>query len=426
MNTFLMIGANFERMDILDDIQTETKLCDVVKKKLPNRIYNFRNLPLPYYCKDITLEKLNTINLYKLWESSIGTYVILVNGVKKGPLIENSIQNFPSKEKPKKKMKIDNGYDSKGSSFVGSTLFDLQSYIDDKFSRLRVAFGFCEQKDPVKDLLEEKDFKKYSFNNCCSVDDYRRVLRATLGAVFAIHDEKDKIVGRCVAISKQHIITAFHVVQTENESKDKYLINPNLFVKKKKLSELKLTYPPLEYGKPFTDIAIFDFEEEILQSHIKLFHESKIEFPQSAKLLKPVWSELEVHQNFYLCHKNDKTLGDHSRLHLSHYEKWFACYSHLNGTVGGYSGSSGFTFYPKVDEPYFLLIHRFGMLEFGEKKTKIGGGIRIDLFLEKEFGNLNDSRYVEDNRLESWNWCRELVVYLLNLLELNLLGFVQN
>jgi hypothetical protein len=59
--------------------------------------------------------------------------------------------------------------------------------------------------------------------------------------------------------------------------------------------------------------------------------------------------------------------------------------------------------------PYLVLLHRFGMFEDENDpdSTAIGGGIRIDLFLIREFGNLMNEP--QEDRIEVWNSCRRLV-----------------
>eukprot|EP01080_Neovahlkampfia_damariscottae_P011373 gene11373-4541_t len=88
------------------------------------------------------------INLHKFWEFRLGFYILL-----KTP-IQHTID-----EKTSKKMKITKEYHEEGSFFTGSTLKQLQSFIDEKLPKLDLAFKI-EEENVILNLIPLKNLTK--------------------------------------------------------------------------------------------------------------------------------------------------------------------------------------------------------------------------------------------------------------------------
>jgi hypothetical protein len=77
LNTFMMLGANYENSKLVTKLAKKDDLIKIITKKtLPYRIYNFCKR-LPYYCKDITLNKMNETGLYAVSIKSFRKRVFL-------------------------------------------------------------------------------------------------------------------------------------------------------------------------------------------------------------------------------------------------------------------------------------------------------------------------------------------------------------
>eukprot|EP01080_Neovahlkampfia_damariscottae_P012790 gene12790-7062_t len=418
LNTFMMLGASYESSKLLTKIPNMKALKEMIKKKtLPYRIYDFRN-KLPYYCMDITKKKMNEIEIYEFWDSPIGIYTLLINGVTLKKEFDNSDIVMP----PTKKMKRIFQESQDGSSFTGEQLFRIQSRMSEELPTLCLAFGNNITGENIfKDMLPPDEFDdEYSRFNSCRTEDYKKGLSSTF--IICDSQNESKIVGRCVSISPKHIITIFHVVSTVSTDGE-YQINKNLIFRKEKvkikLTNLKLIYPPLEESL-FTDIAIFEFIEEIFDKneYVQLFHKETSSIKQPIKLLKPNSNiSTDTFEKLYLCHKGHQKLGDESSLRIYHHQDWWSAYPHPNKTKDGFCGSPGFTFYKGLNGPYLLLLHRFGLFKDEDEKeegdTKFGGGIRIDLFLKREFRHLMSDPEDQEGRIESFQLCKCLVTYLL-------------
>ena len=82
VNTFMMLGANYQSTELCGKICSKDDLMKYVMKKKPFAYGTYCFDKIPYYCENITLKKSKDVDLHGFWDLP-GTYILFINAVKK-------------------------------------------------------------------------------------------------------------------------------------------------------------------------------------------------------------------------------------------------------------------------------------------------------------------------------------------------------
>jgi hypothetical protein len=165
------------------------------------------------------------------------------------------------------------------------------------------------------------------------------------------------------------------------------------------LSKFILVYPPQIFGKKFTDIAILEWEENIFSNFVPLWREEHF------KLMIPHQVSERFLQHIWLYHGRGKR--GFGQNWATHYFDWYVIYDGMDLFQDGDCGSPGFMEY--MGQPYLISLHRRCFM-LTKEGAYFGAGIRIDLILELDFGNLKNRQIPE--KQESQERCLKLIEIL--------------